>query len=424
VPAAPALPPGPALPRPLQTLGWITRPGPFLQRCHARYGDVFTLRIGGGPPWALLADPGAIREVFTGDPRVLHAGQANVILRPLLGPRSVLLLDDDAHLAERRRLLPAFHGARIARLAALMADATSREVAAWPRGTPVELLPRLQALTLEIVVRAIFGVREEDRRERLREGLRTALDWASDPRRFAPVALLGARRTEALGIISRAFAPVDALLAEEIARRRSAPGLEGRDDVLSSLIAAGEHDDRALRDELMTLLVAGHETTASALAWALERLARHPGAWARVRAGDEAYTEAVVKETLRLRPVLAIVLRLLTEPLEIAGHRLPAGVAVAPCIFLLHRRADLYPDPLRFRPERFLGEDPPSYAWIPFGGGTRRCLGASFALLEMRTVLAAIAAHADLRAAEAPDEPARRRAVTLAPARGARVVVG
>jgi len=421
--SAPALPPGPRLPRPLQTLGWIARPDPFLHGCQRRYGDVFTLRVGGGPPWAMVSDPAAVREVFTGDPRVLHAGQANAILRPLLGPRSVLLLDEDAHLAERRRLLPAFHGARIARLGALMAEATAREVAAWPRGEPLPLLPRLQALTLEIVVRAVFGVREADRRDRLREGLRAALDWASDPRRFAPVALLGPDRTEALGIIRRAFAPVDALLAEEIARRRAAPGLEERDDVLSSLVAAGEHDDRALRDELMTLLVAGHETTASALAWALERLARHPEAWARLRAGDEAYAEAVVKETLRLRPVLAIVLRLLTEPLELAGYALPAGVAVAPCILLLQRRADLYPEPLRFRPERFLREEPPPYAWIPFGGGTRRCLGASFALLELRTVLRTIAAHADLRPAEPQPEPARRRAVTLAPGRGARMVV-
>jgi len=412
-----ALPPGPALPRPVQTLRWVVRPGPLLHAAQARYGDVFSVRLVNEVTWVMLADPEAVRTVFQGDPKVFHAGEGNVALRPLLGPRSLLLLDEEEHLAERRRLLPAFHGERIRGYRELMAQAAAEEIARWPRGTPFPLLPRMQALTLEVILRAVFGVRDE----RLRAALRALLDWAA--RRFPVLAPLGPQRIERLGLLRRVLAPVDALLLEEIRRRRAGGTGAHADDVLSLLLEVHD-DDRAVRDELLTLLVAGHETTASELSWALERLLRHPAAWARVQAGDGDYADAVVKETLRLRPVLAIVLRRLTEPVELAGHELPPGCCVAPCALLLHRRADLYPDPLAFRPERFLGEAPGTYTWIPFGGGVRRCLGASFAQLEMREVLLALGRDAALRPADPAPEPARRRAVTLTPARGAQVVAG
>lgn len=427
----PTLPPGPRLPRAAQTLAWIKRPGPWLERCRDEHGDTFTLRIAGQETWVVLSHPDAVREVFTADPATLRAGEANELLLPVLGPRSVLLLDGAEHLAERRLLLPPFHGERLKAYAALIDSVAEAEVAAWPRGSPVELLPRLRALTLEVILRAVFGVEDAGRRARLRAALEALLEWTTSPRRFAPMLLLGPRRVDRLGLLRGVLEPVDRLLAEEIASRRTAADRGRREDVLSLLLDARREDgsaltDAELRDELVTLLVAGHETTASALGWALERLVRHPAAWQRLRdearAGESVYAEAVVRETLRLRPVLAIVLRRLTVPTTIAGHPLPAGISLAPCIHLVHRRAALYPDPHRFRPERFLETPPTTYGWIPFGGGIRRCLGASFALEEMRRVLSVVAARADLRPGEAGSEPTVRRAVTLAPGRGARVV--
>jgi cytochrome P450 len=258
------------------------------------------------------------------------------------------------------------------------------------------------------------------------------MEVTTDPRTVAGLVLRGYERMERHPSLRAALDPVDALLADEIHRRREAPDLGERDDILSLLVQARHEDgspmsDTELRDELMTLLVAGHETTATGLAWALERLVRHPAALERLRdevlAGEEEYLDAVVKETLRLRPVLAIVLRKLMAPMEIAGHQLPAGVNVVPCIYLMHRREDIYPDPRAFRPERFLERPAGTYTWIPFGGGVRRCLGASFALFEMKTVLAAVVRGAALRPADPASERTRRRAITHAPARGAQVTV-
>lgn len=419
------LPPGPRVPRPIQLARWIARPSPFLDASRARYGDVFTLRLAGETPWIILADPELIRTVFTGDPRLLHAGEANHILLPVLGPHSVLLLDEDAHLAQRRLLLPPFHGERLRGSAELMRELAEREVGGWPSREAFPLLPRLQALTLEVILRVVFGLHEPARLARMRAALQAMLAWLTSPRQFFMLAALGPDRVDRLGLVRRALAPVDALIYEEIADRRR--GHAGADDVLSLLLDARHEDgapmsDPELRDELLTLLLAGHETTASGLAWALERLLRHPQAWERLQAGDGAYAEAVVKETLRIRPVLALVLRKLTAPMELGAHALPAGVALAPCIHLLHRRADLYPDPLAFRPERFLEAQPSAYAWIPFGGGVRRCLGASFAQLEMRVVLEAVARHAALAPVRPEGERVVRRAITLTPERGALAV--
>jgi cytochrome P450 len=403
----------------------------MMEDCARRYGDSFTLKITHEGTWVFLSDPDAIKQVFTGDPRLLHAGAANVILLPMLGHHSVLLLDGDAHMAQRKLLLPPFHGERMRRYLEVMARVTERELERWPLGEPLQMAPRMQAITLEVILRTVFGVQEDDRRERLRDALLAALDWGTQPSRMALLAALGPHRVANASFFKRVREPADELLYEEIGRRRGAPDLAERDDVLSLLLQARHEDgspmsDEELRDELMTLLVAGHETTASSLAWAIERLVRHPEKLERLRAeaeaGEDEYAEAVTKETLRLRPILSIVLRRLVEPMEIGGRVLPAGVNVAPCIYLTHRRPDIYPEPLRFRPERFLDQPAGTYTWIPFGGGVRRCLGASFALFEMKVVLQTVVAKLALRAAEPRSERPVRRAITLVPSRGAEIV--
>ena len=417
------------MPVALQALGWFQRPVPFLFAQQEHHGDVFTMELPQEGPWVVLSHPDAIREVFTGDPSKLLAGEGNEILAPILGPRSVLLLDGPEHLRERRLLLPPFHGERMQRYGTLMREVAEREIATWPAGTAFALAPRMQAVTLEIILRAVFGLAEGARLDALRRGLAELLDFVSRPVAFATVLALGAERAVRIPSFRRRMEPVDRLIHEEIRSRRGASDLEQREDILSLLLQATDEagepmGDDELRDELITLLVAGHETTATALSWAVERLLRTPGAMERIR-DDEGpeYVQAVCHETLRLRPVIPLVLRRLTEAMTIAGHDLPAGVKVAPCVTLVHRRADLYPEPHAFRPERFLGVKPGTYTWIPFGGGVRRCLGASFALFEMQAVLEAVAERTRLRAASPAPEHTRRRTITFAPDRGAEVVL-
>jgi cytochrome P450 len=319
-------------------------------------------------------------------------------------------------MRERKTLLPPFHGERMQAYGELIREIAEREVASWPVRGSISVRPRMQELTLEIIMRAVFGTTDE----RLRGRLAGLLDWMTDTARLMFVVVAGPAISE------RAFrglrATVDALLSEENERRRSAPDLAEREDIFSMLLASGM-DDETLRNELLTLLVAGHETTATALAWALERLAHHPAAWERLRTGDEDYLDATCKEVLRLRPVVPAVLRLLKAPLTIAGHELPPGVAIQPNILLMHTRADVYPDPFAFRPERFLEQPAGTYTWIPFGGGVRRCLGASFALFEMKAVLRAVAAAVErLEPADARGERPARRGVTLVPAADGRVI--
>ena len=427
-----ALPPGPRMPRLVQDVGWIARPLPWLERCRARYGDVFTLNVAQEGAWVMLGDPDHVKQVFTGDPAVFHAGEANRVLRPVLGPNSVLLLDDAEHIAQRRLMLPSFHGERMQRYEALMTEVATEEVSRWPVGEPFSLLPRMQSVTLEVIMRAVFGFREPDRLAELRARLKQMLDSTTRMRQVVKMAVLGPERVESAGIFRRALAPVDEMLIDEARRRRGADDLDERDDVLSLLVQARHEDgrpmtDAELRDELFTLLVAGHETTASSLSWAMERLIRHPDKWERLReeamGGEDVYADAVAKETLRLRPVLPIVVRRLTRPVEIGGWPLPAGTYVTPCIHLVHRRPDVYPEPHAFRPERFLDQPAGTYTWIPFGGGVRRCLGATFALFEMKTVLRAIAREAALRPARHESERIARRVITLVPGRGAEVVM-
>jgi len=422
------LPPGPRYPRPLQTVGWVFRIGPFLERCRQRYGDTFTLKIAQEGTWVMLSDPEDVRKVFTGDPKVLHAGEGNAVLKPVLGDHSVLLLDEAAHMQQRKLLLPPFHGERMQRYGDVMREIAEREIDGWPTGQPFKLWPRMQAVTLEVIMRAVFGVEEGAQLDRLRRVLQHTLEWATKPAQMFLMAAVGPERLSDMPRFRRALEPLDRELFGLIRARRDDPGLEEKVDILSLLLLARDEadgspmSDQELRDELMTLLVAGHETTATSLSWALERLVRHPDKMDRLREGDDAYVDAVAKETLRLRPVIPIVVRRLTEPFEVGGYTLPAGVTVAPCIYLVHRRADVYPDPYAFRPERFLEQPAGTYTWIPFGGGVRRCIGGSFAVFEMKTVLAAIASRVSLTPADAESERVVRRAITLTPSRGAEVL--
>jgi cytochrome P450 len=416
-----------------QVLRWAARPEPFMHSCRRRYGNAFTVRFAQIGTIVFVTHPDAVKQVFTASDDVLRAGEANSSLEPVLGPSSVLLLDGSEHLRARRLMLPPFHGERMARYEELMAQIADEAMDGWPAGFPFELQPRMQAITLDIIVRVVFGVREPGQLERVRAALLELLDVSTSRRVMLP----WLRRD--LGPMSpwRRFLQtrdrVDEVLYDEIRRRRSAADLADRDDILSLLLQSRTEEgeglsDQELRDELVTLLVAGHETTATTLAWAFERLLRDREAMERLEAdargeSDDGYADAVVHETLRLRAPIPIVARMVKQPFELDGHELPPGVMVAPCIYLLHRRPDVYPDPERFSPQRFVGEQPGTYTWIPFGGGRRRCLGATFALFEMKVVLRTIVARTRLRAAEPKGESMRRRAIVFAPGRGARAVL-
>jgi cytochrome P450 family 135 len=403
----------------------------MMEDCARRYGDMFTLRITHEGTWVFLTHPAAVKQVFTGDPRLLHAGEANIVLLPVLGRHSVLLLDEHEHMAQRKLMLPSFHGQRMRGYEDVMAEVAGREIERWPLGEPVAAWPTMQSITLQVILRTVFGLEEGERLRHLGDALRQVLAWGTRPQRLALLAALGPRRVADLRVFRGVLDPANELLYQEIRRRRDEPDLEERDDVLSLLLQARHEDgspmsDRELRDELMTLLVAGHETTATSLAWALDALVCHPATLARLReeidSGADAYLDAVIQETLRLRPVIALVLRRLTEPMEIGGRLLPAGATVAPCIYLLHRRPDVYPNPRAFRPERFLEQPPGTYTWIPFGGGVRRCLGASFAQFEMKVVLRELVSRLELRAARPRGERRVRRAIVFAPERGGEIV--
>ena len=424
------LPPGPRIPAAALTAAWIFRPLPLLRACRRRFGPMFTLRLGGLGQFVMVSDPEVVRAVFGGSPDVLHAGKANSIVEPVLGSSSILVLDGDSHMRQRKLMLPSFHGQRLQLYRDQMAAIAEAELARWPFGSPVPARPRMQAITLEIIMRTVFGVDDSERLERLRAALIDLLDWTTNRWRLVLVAGVGQERLKSSRLLGfkRARAAVDTLVFDEIRRRQGSPDVAERDDVLSLLVQARDEDGAPMtpveiRDELMTLLVAGHETTATALAWALEQLSRHPEALARLRSGDDEYLDAVVQETLRLRPVIIAVARQLMEPAELGGRTLPAGATVAPCIYLMHRDPAIYPDPESFRPERFLDSPPGTYTWIPFGGGVRRCLGASFAQLEMKTVLAALVQGARLRPTAEPPERITRRAITFVPQRGGRVVL-
>jgi cytochrome P450 len=383
-----------------------------------------------GEEWVMLAHPDAVREVFGHGPDDLDSGQANFALRPILGTRNVLLLDGTEHLRRRKLVLPPFHGERMKSYEQIITEVAVRDLTSWPLATPFSVLPHMQAVTFEVIIRAVFGVQEASRLDRLRAILSDFLSWTTHWRRAFVFAFLGPERVMALPGFRRQLAEVDAEILGEIARRREAPDLAEREDVLSQLLQARDEEglplsDEEVRDELVTLLVAGHETTAALLAWALDELADAPAVQERLVAGEEGLSEAVITETLRLRPPVPLgALRRLSKPLRIGGRDLPAGTTVAACALLVHRRADLYERPDDFVPDRFLDAKPPAGGWLPFGGGVRRCVGAAFAQVEARLVLEEVTRR--VRIAHPPGRPPigiGRRGIVLVPRRGGRLVV-
>ena len=422
------LPPGPREPPVVQTLRWLLRPISFLESCRRSFGDAFSVRfLGFQTPLVMIADPDAIQALYSVREHGLPPGRTLALL-PIVGPRSLLLLEGREHLARRRLMLPPFHGERMRAYESIVRAAVARDVERWPVGQAFALHPRMQAITLDVILHAVFGVTDRGRRARLAERLGQLLARTSSV--GLQFGVLLSRRVggpDPLARLQILRSEIDAVLAEEIAERRADP----RDDILSMLIAArfedGEAmDDGELRDQLMTLLLAGHETTATGLAWTFDLLVRHPRVLERlvaaVDAGEEGYLRAVVAESLRLRPVVPLAGRRLSSELRVNGHVLPAGTDVTPAIWLAHTRADRYPEPFAFRPERFLESAPATYAWIPFGGGVRRCLGAAFAEMEMRVALAEILRRRTLRPASAAAERVARRNVTFSPSTGTRVI--
>lgn len=424
-----ALPPGPAAPALWQALQWARAPLPFLDDCRRRYGDAFTIRVGHAGPWVVLGDPDDVKRVFTADPSSLGVSEPNAVLAPLLGRRSVMLIEEPEHMARRRIVLPAFHGRGMEGHGAMVADVARREIARWPVGEPFELWPRMQAVTLEVIMRLVFGARAPSL-----HGLRAELEqltaWLNDSRRLAAIAVLGPSWLSRSAAFRRARTRVAAAALHEVRRRRDA-GEEDGGDVLSMLLAARYEDgrplsERDLADELITLLSDG--PTSTSLAWTFERLLRHPDTLARLRGevlagGADAYLDAVVRETLRLCPPVPVVVRRLLEPMELGGSVVPAGITVAPCVHLVHQRADVYPEPGRFAPERFLDRPAGTYTWIPFGGGVRRCLAASFAVVEMKHVIRAVLAEVELEAVGAGGEEVARSSIAFVPDRRGLVVV-
>jgi cytochrome P450 len=405
----------------------VARPVQFLESCRRRFGQTFTLRILRAGEMVFISDPPSLKRLFAADRQNTIAPGRNAVLEPVLGSRSVLLLEGEDHLRRRKLMLPPFHGERMRAYENVMVNAAERAVDAWTVGQPFRIHASMQAITFEVILAAVFGVEDDARREALSERLTEVLATTRSP--FAlGMTLDRARRLPHFRRIARMLDESDEIMFTEIADRRADATLESREDILSMLVAARFDDgsamsDAEVRDQLMTLLLAGHETTATALAWAFDLLFRSPDKEARLReelaASDgHDYLDAVIKETLRVRPVVPFVGRQLQQPMELGGYELPTGTDVMPAILLAHTRQDVYPDPYAFRPERFLEEDQETFGWIPFGGGTRRCIGAAFAELEMRVVLSTILRRARLRPATDRPERIVRRNVTLSPRGG------
>ncbi len=433
------LPPGPRAPAAWQTVAWMLRPAAFLCGLHARFGDPVTIRTyWTQEPMVLFSSPEAVRDVFRLDPEIAPAGQSWEFLREFAGPHSILLLDGTQHLHERRLLQAPFHGERMRALTPLVAALAREELSGW-HGR-VSALERMRALTLEVILRVVFGARSDQEVTELHAAVEGALGSVRSMPMMLAMALvqrdLGPRSP--WGHFRIAVQRFDTVLLELVARRRAelggrikqadANGHAGGDSVLALLLeqrdeAGNPPSDRHVRDQLIALLVGGHDSSAASLAWAFERLARHPAVLARIREGDPAYLDAVVKEVLRARPALTIAPRLLLAPAQIAGRALPAGVQVAACLWLALRREDLWPQAGAFLPERWLhGQPAHPLSWIPFGGGLRRCAGAPFAEMEMREVLRA-AADLEIRPLNPAPERARRSMLVVTPHRGAEILV-
>jgi cytochrome P450 len=422
-------PPGSKLPAIAQAIRYVRAPLGFLTQLQHRHGDIFSVSFPYFGKVVYVADPALVKAVFTGSPEQFHAGEANAtVLEPALGPNSVLTLDDAPHMQQRKLLLPPFHGERIQRYGELMREVTLREMESWPVGEPFALRRHTQRITLAVIMRAVFGVHDEERLARFERLIETFANRVNAITAF-PILRRNLGRWSPWPRFLRAREALDEFIYEEIALRRGEveSGEEGHDDVLSLLLSARHDDgspmsDEELRDELVTVLGAGHETTATALAWAMERLLRTPRVLQALReslaAGEDDYLDATIKETLRARPVIVDVARKLTAAASIGGYEFPAGTFVMPAIAAMHYREDLFPNPEEFRPERFLDGKPDTYVWIPFGGGVRRCIGAAFAEYEMRIVLRAILERAELSAPDPKPEKVKVRNITLAPGKG------
>jgi cytochrome P450 len=414
----------------VQTLRWLLRPIAFLEESRRRYGDAFSVTfVGFETPMVLVSDPEAVRAIYSNPKNGMPPGR-NVVLEPIMGPRSVLLLEGAEHLSRRKLMLPPFHGEHMRAYEATVTEAVRREIDSWGIGEAFPIHPRMQNVTLDVILRAVFGIEDAARFDRLRPLLKRVLaDTASPILQLAGFATRN-RTHGPWALFMRRVAELDEELLSLIRARRADPALGEREDILSSLLAARFEDaeeegmgDDEVRDQLMTLLLAGHETTATALAWSFDLLLRHPDKLARltteIRDGQGyEYLRATISEVLRLRPVVPIAGRRLAADLDVGELHLPAGTDVTPAIWLTHTRPDVYPEPYAFRPERFLDSAPDTYAWIPFGGGIRRCLGAAFAEFEMRIALTEILSRCTLARDSAEAEHSTRRNITLSPRRG------
>jgi cytochrome P450 family 135 len=417
----------------LQTMHWSFRPIDFLESCRDRYGETFGVRFTGfKTPLYFTSDPAATKLIYSNRNNTLPPGRG-AVLEPVMGRRSILLLEGAEHMARRKLMLPAFHGERMRAYQTLIEEVIDREIDSWPLGAEFRIHPRMQSVTLEVIMRAVFGVTDAGRLARMRAALAVLLRQSASP--AMQLVGLASQRLGGRGPLrsfQETLAAVDSVIYEEITARRADPEIESREDILSMLILArfddgAEMSDSELRDQLVTLLLAGHETTATALAWSFDLLLRHPAALRRLQTelaeGGDEYLRAVITESLRLRPVVPIAGRRLAEQIEIDGYRLPAGSDISPAIYLTHTRPDLYPEPHSFKPERFIDGEAETYSWIPFGGGVRRCLGASFAEFEMRIVLREVLGRCRLKAASGRPEGIKHRNVTLSPKRGTPVVL-
>lgn len=427
-----SLPPGPGFPTWLSTILWQFRFSEFASFCHRRYGDYYTVRLPISRDLVAISDPDAIKAIFSDRGDRTHAGEGNAILEPLLGSFSLLLLDGPEHTRQRRLVHPPFHGSRIQGYVETIRKVTNDAIDGWPIERPFALRDSTQSLTLKVILHTVFGLVDGRRMDDIEALVRNVTAPAS---RSLGVAALLRRDIGPFRVWSdflRDRQLLDQALYAEITTRRQSADLAERDDILSILLQARDEQGQAmsdieLRDELITLLLAGHETTATALAWFFDLVLHHPPVLERLKAeattSDTTYLDAAISETMRIRPVVAMVARKLQQDLQVGPYLVPRGAVVAPNIFLTHRRADIYPEPLAFKPERFLEQKPETYAWLPFGGGIRRCVGADFALMEMRVAIPEILRRVDIRPADHRMEKIRRRAVTLVPAHGTRVVV-
>ena len=397
-----------------------------MEDARRRFGDVWMLRLVGHTDFVMVSDPKLVEEVFTADPTVLHTGSGTG--KPVMGPRSAIIVNEREHEEMRELLNPLFRGESVQRYNNLTAGIAEQELARWPLNEPLSLMPLMQAITLHVIMSAVFGVTETDRQEALAERIETLIAWGSGPARMAKM-----HRSQRMGkpppkSLPKARDPLDEMVYQVIERARKDPALEERDDILALLIQARypdgrEMDDRELRDHLVTLLIQGHASTADALSWALERLMRTPEAHERLReevqSNGEEYVDAVAKETLRMRPPLGMCTRLVNKPFKLGDFELEPGRLIAPCIYLVHHNEEIYPEPERFRPERFLEKPVGKYTWIPFGGGYRACLGGFFAVHEIKTVLRTLMQQARFEAVDPADEHIRLRRVGMSPKEGA-----